>query len=127
MTDPNNQNNSENSESGDSDAEVNNSATWTANTRPKPIIHKDPHRRLSLYSMGTNGKINQKAIGPIIDDSFEPKILRKNNSIVRTESRGSLVKESKVLVIYTGGTIGMVKNHKGGKRFSVGKKGLSFC
>lgn len=115
MTDPN-QNNSENSESGDSDAElVNNSATWTANTRPL-VRNKDPHRRLSLYTMGTNGKMNEKAIGPIIDDSFEPKVLRKNNSIVRTESRGSLTsKESKVLVIYTGGTIGMVKNLKGGK------------
>ncbi|CAG2114108.1 unnamed protein product, partial [Medioppia subpectinata] len=50
----------------------------------------------------------------IIDPSFEPKILRKNKSITRAESTGSLANESKVLVLFSGGTIGMMKNHKGG-------------
>lgn len=51
-----------------------------------------------------------------IDPHYAPKILRKNNSISRVESLGSLANESKVLVLYTGGTIGMVKTRKGGKK-----------
>jgi hypothetical protein len=50
----------------------------------------------------------------IIDPSYAPKKLRKNKSITRAESIGSLANESKVLVLYTGGTIGMMKNSKGG-------------
>lgn len=51
-----------------------------------------------------------------IDPHYAPKILRKNNSISRVESLGSLANESKVLVLYTGGTIGMVKTRKGGEK-----------
>ena len=53
-------------------------------------------------------------INSIIDPSFEPKILRKNKSITRAESTGSLANESKVLVLFSGGTIGMMKNQRGG-------------
>jgi len=95
-------------DSGESDAELLNNATWNGNNNPVIQKNKDPHRRLSLNNLV--GRMNQKKIDPF----FEPKVLRKNNSITRTESIGSLAKESKVLVIYTGGTIGMVKNSNGG-------------
>lgn len=71
---------------------------------------KTQHHRLSLGNL-----LSRPSQKHIIDPSFEPKVVRKNNSITRTESTGSLVLESKVLVIYTGGTIGMCKNGKGGK------------
>lgn len=95
-------------DSGDSDTELLNNATWNGNN-PVALKNKDPHRRLSLNNLV--GRMNQKKIDPF----FEPKVLRKNNSITRTESIGHLAKESKVLVIYTGGTIGMVKNECGSK------------
>lgn len=105
--------NNHSDESNDSDAELINNATWTSNN---PIAlqgrSKDPHRRLSLNTIVD--RMNPKPAKQSIDPSFQPKVLRKNNSITRTESVGSLVKESKVLVIYTGGTIGMVKNAQGG-------------
>jgi hypothetical protein len=53
-------------------------------------------------------------LNTIIDPSYAPKRLRKNKSITRAESIGSLAHESKVLVLYTGGTIGMMKGSKGG-------------
>ncbi|XP_075592132.1 L-asparaginase 1 isoform X2 [Dermatophagoides farinae] len=68
---------------------------------------KNRQRRLSLNLAQT---IPQQKL---IDPSFEPKVLRKNKSIARIESYGTLAEESKVLVIYTGGTIGMVKNGSG--------------
>lgn len=72
--------------------------------------NRNSHRRHSVHNFS-----GQRMAKQCIDPFFEPKIVRKNNSIVKSESKGSLVKESKVLVIYTGGTIGMVKNDNGGK------------
>ena len=92
-----------------------NAITWNGINNPLfPKKKLDPHRRLSLNNLV--GRMNQGPRTPPakIDPFFQPKILRKNNSITRTESIGSLAKESKVLVIYTGGTIGMVKNANGG-------------
>lgn len=112
-------------ESCDSDAELLNNLplNGTGDVRQK----KNPHRRLSL-NLAQNLRQHhqllqqqqqlqnfQQTQSPI-DPFFEPKVLRKNKSISKIESlAGSLVKESKVLVIYTGGTIGMVKNHLGGE------------
>jgi hypothetical protein len=53
-------------------------------------------------------------INTIIDPSYAPKKLRKNKSITRAEYIGSFANEKKVLVLYTGGTIGMMKSSKGG-------------
>lgn len=58
--------------------------------------------------------VNRDRLNSILDPSYAPKILRKNKSISRAESSGSLVNESKVLVLYTGGTIGMMRSSKGG-------------
>ncbi|XP_054155879.1 L-asparaginase-like, partial [Oppia nitens] len=56
----------------------------------------------------------RRRLQSIIDPSYAPKILRKNKSITRAESMGSLVgNESKVLVLFTGGTIGMMKSAQG--------------
>ena len=67
-----------------------------------------------------------RPLNPTLDPSYEPKILRKNNSISRAESSGSLVDESKVLVLYTGGTIGMMRSFKGGIAFSFLKSSKFF-
>lgn len=95
-------------DSADSDPECfNNNATWNGNNLLTQSRQKIPTRRVSLSNL--HNRMNQTKIDPF----FEPKVLRKNNSITKTESIGSLAKESKVLVIYTGGTIGMVKNANG--------------
>ncbi|KAI7690238.1 hypothetical protein SSS_06084 [Sarcoptes scabiei] len=99
-------------ESCDSDAELLNNLplNGTGDVRQK----KNPHRRLSL-NLAQNLRQHhqllqqqqqlqnfQQTQSPI-DPFFEPKVLRKNKSISKIESlAGSLVKESKVLVIYTG-------------------------
>ncbi|OTF78992.1 hypothetical protein BLA29_014255 [Euroglyphus maynei] len=97
-------------DSCDSDAELLNNLPLNGCTHNKT---KNRNRRLSLNLAQT---IPQQKL---IDPSFEPKVLRKNKSIARIESYGTLTEESKVLVIYTGGTIGMVKNGSGGKMFFV--------
>ncbi|XP_067119873.1 L-asparaginase-like isoform X2 [Centruroides vittatus] len=49
-----------------------------------------------------------------IDPYYAPKILRKNlNMLVRAPSSDSSTDQALVLVLYTGGTIGMVKTDKG--------------
>ena len=65
--------------------------------------------RASRLDCGDRDRLNE-----VLDPSYAPKILRKNKSISRAESSGSLVNESKVLVLYTGGTIGMMRSTKGG-------------
>lgn len=93
-------------DSSDSDTELLNNIT---RTREFPLRQRNIQRRLSLNSISAP-KMATKAIDPF----FQPKVLRKNNCITRAESTGQLVNESKkVLVIYTGGTIGMVKNDNG--------------
>ena len=96
-------------DSCDSDAELLNNLPLNG-CYQSPKTANRCHRRLSLNLAQTVPQ-QQK----LIDPSFEPKVLRKNKSIARIESYGTLSEESKVLVIYTGGTIGMVKNGSGGK------------
>jgi hypothetical protein len=56
----------------------------------------------------------------VIDPFHIPKILRKNDSYQALQRRGWNANEARVLVLYTGGTIGMVKNDDGGELvFSV--------
>lgn len=58
-------------------------------------------------------KNNSNSLEFKIDPSYAPKILRKNlNKLVRAPSSDS-TDQSSVLVLYTGGTIGMVKTDKG--------------
>ncbi|XP_076318720.1 L-asparaginase-like [Tachypleus tridentatus] len=45
-----------------------------------------------------------------IDPSYAPKVLRKNSAVQRINSEGS--SEARVLVLYTGGTIGMIRTEK---------------
>lgn len=95
-------------DSSDSDTELLNNIS---RTREFPVRQRNFQRRLSLNNLNN---LNSPKMAKAIDPFFEPKVLRKNNCITRAESVGSLVNESKkVLVIYTGGTIGMVKNDNG--------------
>ena len=71
-------------------------------------------RTESESSVSSDSESELRATNATLDPSYEPKILRKNKSISRAESSGSLVNESKVLVLYTGGTIGMMRSTKGG-------------
>lgn len=98
-------------DSCESDAELLNNLPNNGNRNI--LKSSDPHRRLSL------NLLNNHYVPKNIDPFFEPKVLLKNDSISRSESSGSLLKESKVLVIYTGGTIGMVKNNNGGNFHST--------
>lgn len=94
-------------DSCDSDAELLNNLPLNGAANRTAKVKPIPHRRLSL------NLARELRPQKVIDPFFEPKVLRKNKSICRIESTGTLVKESKVLVIYTGGTIGMVKNSSG--------------
>ena len=60
---------------------------------------------------GTIWNANRVAIDPF----HIPKILRKNDSYQALQRRGWNANEARVLVLYTGGTIGMVKNDDGGE------------
>jgi len=84
--------------------------TETTNIESELSEDSDSDSRRNNCQMHNNGE----RFNSIIDPSYAPKILRKNKSITRAESTGSLVNESKVLVLYTGGTIGMMKGSKGG-------------
>ena len=54
--------------------------------------------------------------GPPIDATHVPKKLLRNSSIEEC-TKAEAKNESKVLVLYTGGTIGMMRNEKGGGSF----------
>lgn len=50
--------------------------------------------------------------GEALDRSYDPKVLRKTDDCLLLEE---ISNESKVLVLYSGGTIGMIKDDKNGK------------
>ncbi|CAG0920491.1 unnamed protein product [Notodromas monacha] len=58
--------------------------------------------------------VDENFVSQISIDPFSvPKILCRNESYEILQQRGSKSNESRVLVLYTGGTIGMIKNEQG--------------
>lgn len=74
---------------------------------------------ISQVSLGSS----QKSVSLSKMGSFSPSKMSDKSSLRRNRSYGNMLasgnSEAKVLVIYTGGTIGMMRNEKNGKIFKI--------
>lgn len=78
---------------------------------PEIIVHKDNYNDFSGRQMSPSQSFFRSS-SPL-PQSFR----RRSNSLTTTKDGDQ--NESKVLVIYTGGTIGMIRNEKNSKYYSV--------
>ncbi|CAN7951968.1 unnamed protein product, partial [Ixodes pacificus] len=83
---------------------------------------RDPHqpppavgRRLRLGQLSSLREPDIQMSANRMDTSYTPKVLRKTNDCMVSQEVGAAANESRVLVLYSGGTIGMVRGKDGGE------------
>ncbi|XP_037501654.1 L-asparaginase [Rhipicephalus sanguineus] len=70
--------------------------------------------RTNGHSEGSPSRQDMRSSRSLLDTSYAPKVLRKTSDCLVSQEPPSHCNESKVLVLYSGGTIGMVRDCEGG-------------